>query len=161
MRLRCLRPMLDPGSVDFKRLGFRAGIEVHHQIRSDRKLFCRCPPDLEENPKNMDYSLYRYFRPVLGEMGDFDPGMLVEFEKGYKVIYYACEHNTCTYEMDETPPFPPDHDAIRKKLEKFKKRWDVLKGPTELLGFLEKDFKKWYTQHISKWDSQTALHIGG
>ena len=54
-----------------------------------------------------------------------------------------------------------DHDAIRKKLEKFKKRWDVLKGPTELLGFLENDFKKWYTQHISKWDSQTATHIGG
>jgi glutamyl-tRNA(Gln) amidotransferase subunit E len=47
-------------------------------------------------------------------MGDFDPGMLVEFEKGYKVIYYACEHNTCTYEMDETPPFPPDADAIRE-----------------------------------------------
>jgi glutamyl-tRNA(Gln) amidotransferase subunit E len=106
--------MLDPDSVDFKRLGFHAGIEVHHQIRSDRKLFCRCPPDLEKDPENMDYTFYRYFRPVLGEMGDFDPGMLVEFEKGYKVIYYACEHNTCTYEMDETPPFPPDTDAIRK-----------------------------------------------
>jgi len=106
--------MLNPDSVDFRRLGFHAGIEVHHQIRSDRKLFCRCPPDLEKDPENMDYTFYRYFRPVLGEMGDFDPGMLVEFEKGYKVIYYACEHNTCTYEMDETPPFPPDQDAIRK-----------------------------------------------
>jgi glutamyl-tRNA(Gln) amidotransferase subunit E len=106
--------MLNPDSVDFKRLGFHAGIEVHHQIRSERKLFCRCPPDLEKDPEKMDYTFYRYFRPVLGEMGDFDPGMLVEFEKGYKVIYYACEHNTCTYEMDETPPFPPDTDAIRK-----------------------------------------------
>jgi glutamyl-tRNA(Gln) amidotransferase subunit E len=106
--------MLNPDTVDFKKLGFHAGIEVHHQIRSDRKLFCRCPADLEKDPENMDYSFYRYFRPVLGEMGDFDPGMLVEFEKGYKVIYYACEHNTCTYEMDETPPFPPDPDAIRK-----------------------------------------------
>jgi len=73
-----------------------------------------CPPSLEHDPENMDYSFYGYFRPVLGEMGDFDPGMLVEFEKGYKVIYYACEHNTCTYEMDETPPFPPDPDAILK-----------------------------------------------
>ena len=109
-----LRSMLDPDSVDFKGLGFHAGIEVHHQIRSRRKLFCRCPPDLEQDPENMDYSFYRYFRPVLGEMGDFDPGMLVEFEKGYKVIYYACERNTCTYEMDETPPFPPDPDAIEK-----------------------------------------------
>jgi len=106
--------MLNPETIDFKQLGFHAGIEVHHQIRSDRKLFCHCPPDLEPDPENMDYTFYRYFRPVLGEMGDFDPGMLVEFEKGYKVIYYACEHNTCTYEMDETPPFPPDHDAIRK-----------------------------------------------
>jgi len=106
--------MLDPEAVDFKKLGFHAGIEVHHQIRSDRKLFCRCPPDLERDPENMDYTFYRYFRPVLGEMGDFDPGMLVEFEKGYKVIYYACEHSTCTYEMDETPPFPPDYDAIQK-----------------------------------------------
>jgi hemerythrin len=53
-----------------------------------------------------------------------------------------------------------DHDVIRKKLEKFHKRWEVLKGPKELLGFLEKDFKKWYIQHISKWDAQTAPHIG-
>jgi glutamyl-tRNA(Gln) amidotransferase subunit E len=106
--------MLDPNKVDFEKLGFHAGIEVHHQIRSDRKLFCHCSPDLEENPANMDYTFYRYFRPVLGEMGDFDPGMLVEFEKGYKVIYHACERNTCTYEMDETPPFFPDIEAIKK-----------------------------------------------
>ena len=106
--------MLDPDNVDFKKLGFHAGLEVHHQIRSDSKLFCRCSPTLEDNPESKDYTFYRYFRPVLGEMGDFDPGMLVEFEKGYKVIYYACERNTCTYEMDETPPFPPDKKAIRK-----------------------------------------------
>jgi glutamyl-tRNA(Gln) amidotransferase subunit E len=106
--------MLNPEHVNFKKLGFHAGIEVHHQIRSERKLFCHCPPIMEENPENKDYSFYRYFRPVLGEMGDFDPGMLVEFEKGYRVVYYACERNTCTYEMDETPPFHPDIETIKK-----------------------------------------------
>ncbi len=106
--------MLDPNNLDFIKLGFHAGLEVHHQITSDRKLFCNCPPILEEDPEAMDYSFFRYFRPVLGEMGDFDPGMLVEFEKNYKVIYFACERNTCTYEMDETPPFAPDPEAIRK-----------------------------------------------
>lgn len=106
--------MIDPNNLDFKKLGFHAGLEVHHHIRSNRKLFCNCPPILEEDPENMDYSFYRYFRPVLGEMGDFDPGMLVEFEKGYKVIYLANERNTCTYEMDETPPFFPDMEAIEK-----------------------------------------------
>ncbi|CAA6811931.1 MAG: Bacteriohemerythrin [uncultured Sulfurovum sp.] len=52
-----------------------------------------------------------------------------------------------------------DHDLMRKKLEKFHKRWEVLKGPKEVQGFLEKDFKKWYTGHVSKWDAQTAPHI--
>ncbi len=106
--------MIDPNNLDFKKLGFHAGLEVHHHILSKRKLFCNCPTILEEDPENMEYSFYRYFRPVLGEMGDFDPGMLVEFEKGYKVIYLANERNTCTYEMDETPPFFPDMEAIEK-----------------------------------------------
>ena len=52
-----------------------------------------------------------------------------------------------------------DHDIIRKKLEKFHKRWEVLKGPKELKTFLEKDFKKWFIQHISKWDSETAMAL--
>ncbi|MFW9992274.1 MAG: Glu-tRNA(Gln) amidotransferase subunit GatE [Candidatus Odinarchaeota archaeon] len=101
--------MLDPEKIDYKELGFRAGLEVHHQIRASRKLFCRCKPELVN--KLPDYTFERYFRPVLGEMGDFDPGMLVEFEKGYQVIYHCYDH-LCTYEMDETPPFYPDEGAI-------------------------------------------------
>ena len=53
-----------------------------------------------------------------------------------------------------------DHDVMRKKLAKFHKRWDVLKGPKELLGFLDGDFKKWYVQHVAKWDAQAAPSIG-
>ena len=52
-----------------------------------------------------------------------------------------------------------DHDIMRKKLAKFHKRWEVLKGPKELQGFLEKDFKKWYTGHVSKWDAQAAPYL--
>ncbi|QOY53602.1 hemerythrin family protein [Candidatus Sulfurimonas marisnigri] len=52
-----------------------------------------------------------------------------------------------------------DHDTMREKLKKFHKRWEILKGPTELQGFLEKDFKKWLILHISKWDTETALHL--
>ena len=102
--------MLDPNKVDFKKMGFRAGIEVHHQIDTERKLFCHCKPVLSHGEP--DYRFERYFRPVLGEMGDFDEGMLIEYEKGYRVIYHAYEDSVCVYEQDEQPPFWPDNDAI-------------------------------------------------
>ncbi|MHA1110532.1 MAG: Glu-tRNA(Gln) amidotransferase subunit GatE [Promethearchaeota archaeon] len=102
--------MLNPDTVSFEKLGFRAGLEVHHQIKSKRKLFCNCKPDLRTDPP--DYMFERRFRPVLGEMGDFDEGMLIEFEKSYRVIYHAYISNTCLYEQDEQPPFWPDMDAI-------------------------------------------------
>lgn len=52
-----------------------------------------------------------------------------------------------------------DHDTMRKKLKDLHERWKVLKGPTEVKGFLEKDFKQWFKLHISKWDSDTAPNI--
>ena len=105
--------MLNPHDIDFKALGFRAGLEIHHQLKSKRKLFCRCPAELSTVlQKEPEYTFQRRFRAVMGEMGDYDPGMLVEVEKGYLVTYHADSEHICTYEMDETPPFEPDEEAI-------------------------------------------------
>ena len=105
--------MLDPNNIEFKELGFRAGLEIHHQLKSKRKLFCRCPAELSVVlQKAPEYTFKRRFRAVMGEMGDFDPGMLVEVEKGYLVTYHADSEHVCTYEMDETPPFEPDEETI-------------------------------------------------
>lgn len=52
-----------------------------------------------------------------------------------------------------------DHDIMRAKLKKFHERWEILKGPKELKTFLEKDFKKWFMLHVSKWDSETAMYL--
>jgi len=107
--------MIDLDKIDFKKIGFLAGLEVHHQIDTKRKLFCNCVPKLSDGEP--DYLFERYFRPVLGEMGDFDAGMLIEFEKGYRVIYHAYEDSVCVYEQDEQPPFWPDNEAIYKGYE--------------------------------------------
>lgn len=101
-------------SHDYEKLGFRAGLEIHAQIKSKRKLFCHCKPIRTPPRSKPDYTFERRFRPVLGEMGDYDVGMLIEFEKDYRVRYYTFRepYGICTYEMDETPPFFPDQEAI-------------------------------------------------
>ncbi|MDA7818400.1 hemerythrin family protein [Sulfurimonas sp.] len=85
----------------------------------------------------------------------------------FKVVLFDVEDHFKTEEdlMEQTnyvnfQTHKNDHDTMRKKLAKFHKRWEILKGPTELQGFLEKDFSQWLMLHISKWDSETALHLG-
>ncbi|MHA2270427.1 MAG: Glu-tRNA(Gln) amidotransferase subunit GatE [Candidatus Hodarchaeales archaeon] len=101
-------------SYDYEKLGFRAGLEIHAQIKSKRKLFCHCRPIMVPSGMKPDYTFERRFRPVLGEMGDYDAGMLIEFEKGYQVVYstFPAPYDVCSYEFDETPPFFPDQEAI-------------------------------------------------
>jgi len=35
-------------TLDYKALGFKAGIEIHQQLDT-RKLFCECPSELRED----------------------------------------------------------------------------------------------------------------
>lgn len=81
------------------------------------------------------------------------------------VLFNIEDHFKTEEEMMENSQFSGlqvhknDHDIIRKKLNKFHQRWEVLKGPKELKTFLEKDFKKLYLLHISKWDSEMARSL--
>ncbi len=94
---------------DYKSLGFKAGIEIHAQLSAEKKLFCQCPATLtNENPQAI---VQRKFRPVLGEMGVYDPALLVEFKKNH-TIFYEVFDSVCTYELDETPPFPINDEAL-------------------------------------------------
>jgi len=101
---------------DYQALGLKCGIEIHQQLESQRKLFCRCPNRLE-GTRQPDYTILRMHRPVLGETGQFDEAMVHEFRKGMSVIYEGYYDTTCTYEIDETPPFLPNEECIDIALE--------------------------------------------
>nr|MDO8108661.1 Glu-tRNA(Gln) amidotransferase subunit GatE [Candidatus Sigynarchaeota archaeon] len=101
--------------LDYTSLGLMAGIEIHQQLKTKRKLFCRCPAEM--TTRDPDFTINRNFRPVLGEMGVFDEAMLLEFEKKTKVIYEIYNDMNCTYELDDTPPFECDPESIDIAIE--------------------------------------------
>ncbi len=53
-----------------------------------------------------------------------------------------------------------EHDTMRGKLKKLRENWDKNKNPEAVIRFLEDDFKHWIVLHISRWDSETAMHLG-
>ena len=103
-------------SYDYKKLGLKCGLEIHQQLETQTKLFCRCPAELQ-GTRDPDFTIKRLMRPVLGEMGTFDKAMLTEYEKGMNVIYEGYNDVICTYEMDDTPPFLCNNEARRIALQ--------------------------------------------
>ncbi len=102
--------MSEDTSIDYKKVGLRVGLEIHQQLKSNRKLFCHCKPCLiKEDP---DIIVVRYMRPTLGETGEIDPTMLKEFKKKRCIVYQAYRDRTCLYELDETPPYEVDRESL-------------------------------------------------
>jgi len=101
---------------DYDKLGLKCGLEIHQQLNSEKKLFCRCPSKLQ-GKKEPDFILKRLMRPVLGEMGTFDKAMLTEYEKNINIEYECYNDAICTYELDETPPFSCNIEARKIALK--------------------------------------------
>ncbi|MFO8017150.1 MAG: Glu-tRNA(Gln) amidotransferase subunit GatE [Promethearchaeia archaeon] len=101
---------------DYEQLGLKCGLEIHQQLNSNTKLFCRCPNELQ-GTRDPDFTVQRYMRPVLGEMGTYDKAMLTEYEKDMTIVYECYNDLICTYELDETPPFPCNQEAKRIGIE--------------------------------------------
>ncbi|MFX0058049.1 MAG: Glu-tRNA(Gln) amidotransferase subunit GatE [Candidatus Heimdallarchaeota archaeon] len=101
---------------DYEKLGLKCGLEIHQQLETDKKLFCRCPSKLQ-GTREPDFTLKRFMRPVLGEMGTFDKAMLTEYEKGMNIVYESYNDVICTYELDDTPPFPCNEEARKIALQ--------------------------------------------
>ena len=100
---------------DYGALGLKCGLEVHQQLLTERKLFCRCPAGRYSDA--YDTEILRHMRPTLSELGEYDGTALME-KKTRKNIYYRIHHDTvCTYEFDDTPPFFMDERALEIALE--------------------------------------------
>ncbi|MFO7997550.1 MAG: Glu-tRNA(Gln) amidotransferase subunit GatE [Bacteroidales bacterium] len=98
--------------ADYDRIGFMSGLEVHQQLDTREKLFCRCPCGIYQDDDDFDAEVIRHMRPTLSELGEYDGTALMEFKTRKEIIYRLKNPTTCTYEVDDTPPFPVNRDAV-------------------------------------------------
>ena len=102
-------------SIDYAEIGLIAGLEVHQQLLTATKMFCRCPAG--RYTETHDGFLLRHMRPTLSELGEYDGTALMEFKTKKNIIYLLHKENVCTYEMDDTPPFPVNQEAVDIAIE--------------------------------------------
>ncbi len=110
-------PLKKATKETWERIGFKSGLEVHQQLKTQKKLFCNCPAGAFVKDNDFDAEIIRHMRPTLSELGEYDGTALMEFKTRKNIIYRINNKNTCTYDIDDTPPFPINKEALEKALE--------------------------------------------
>ncbi len=96
--------------MDYKEIGLRAGLEIHQQLDTAEKLFCRCPTRLRDTDEHThEYS--RYLRATESELGELDRAAEEEMMVMRRFTYYAYD-TTCLVEDDEEPPAHLNEEAL-------------------------------------------------
>ncbi len=96
-------------NIDYEKIGLKVGLEIHRQLNTEHKLFCKCSTN-EANGKEVIF--IRKLRPTISELGEVDQAASFEAERNRTIIYHAKEGNTCLVEMDEEPPHPINQEAV-------------------------------------------------
>lgn len=101
---------------DYDRIGFMSGLEVHQQLFTEKKLFCQCPAGIYQKPDEYDAEIIRHMRPTLSELGEYDGTALMEFKTKKNIFYRIKKETACTYDIDDTPPFHINMQALEQAI---------------------------------------------
>lgn len=96
--------------MDYNKLGLVAGIEIHQQLNTREKLFCRCPTTLRPFDEH-NGEFYRYLRATESELGEIDRAAREEMKNLRRFCYYTYD-TTCLVENDDEPPAPLNFEAL-------------------------------------------------
>ncbi|MDD5265373.1 MAG: Glu-tRNA(Gln) amidotransferase subunit GatE [Candidatus Bipolaricaulis sp.] len=144
-------PRRDATPDTYRALGFRCGLEVHQQLRTKKKLFCRCPAGMYQDGEDYDAQLVRHMRPTLSELGEYDGTALMEYKTKKNIIYRIKGETACTYDIDDTPPFAVNREALGIAIEV------ALLLETSLVGELHITRKQYLDGSIPTGFQRTAI----
>ncbi|WP_342304767.1 Glu-tRNA(Gln) amidotransferase subunit GatE [Methanolobus sp. ZRKC5] len=95
---------------NYAELGLKCGLEIHQQLDSKEKLFCRCPTRIR-NIEESNHEFFRYLRPTASEMGETDRAALEQSKLKRKYIYKTYD-STCLVENDDEPPTELNKESL-------------------------------------------------
>lgn len=110
-------PLKETPIESYENLGLICGLEVHQQLKTAKKLFCHCPAGRFQKNNKYNAEIIRHMRPTLSEMGGYDGTALMEFKTKKTIVYRIADETTCTYDIDDTPPFKINEKALNIAVE--------------------------------------------
>lgn len=101
--------------IDYKKIGFKCGIEIHNRLNTKTKLFCNCKPRFSDT-KPIEI-IKRKLRAVAGELGQVDVAAMYEFLRDRTFFYQCYPEETCLICTDEEPPRSINKEALKVALQ--------------------------------------------
>ena len=100
---------------DFKQLGLKVGLEIHIQLNTKHKLFCKCLTTQKE--KEPILTVVRKLHPVYSELGELDRAAQFEYLRNRTFYYQVFKNESCLVELDEEPPHQVNREALEIALQ--------------------------------------------
>jgi Glu-tRNA(Gln) amidotransferase subunit E-like FAD-binding protein len=101
--------------IDYKKIGFKCGIEIHNRLDTKTKLFCGCKPRFSDSKPIL--IIKRKLRAVAGEMGQVDVAAMYEYLRDRSFFYQCYDDETCLICIDEEPPKSVNKEALEVALQ--------------------------------------------
>ena len=102
-------------TLDYDKLKFKSGLEIHQQLGSSRKLFCNCPSVLRKD--GADFEISRRLHMVAGESGKVDIAAKHQSDQNKEFVYQGYNENTCLVELDDEPPHEINVEALKISIQ--------------------------------------------
>lgn len=102
-----------PDSIDYSAVELRVGLEIHQQLNTQHKLFCKCPTLMaSEDELTRSNKITRYLRVTRSELGEIDAAAAFETQRKRQYVYLVPPIVSCLVELDEEPPHPLNKEAL-------------------------------------------------